>query len=86
MTFKETAKQIRSRIKIAGIKASVRMITPTGCQVIQVSVPAYDIEFNADEQRRIRLIAKVNGLTWVQGMEIDIDQNTNPSDFNFYVY
>lgn len=85
MTFKQTTQQIRNRIKVAGIKASVRMITPTGCQVIQVSAPSYGVEFTANEQRRIRMIAKVNGCTWVQGMEIDINQNTNPDNFEFHV-
>ena len=75
-------KHIRGRIKAAGIKAKV-CIAPGG-GVLQVNTPVYGVDFSEDAQRQIRLIAKCNGLSWVQGMEIDIEQMTNPNNFNFY--
>jgi hypothetical protein len=43
------------------------------------------VEFTEEEQREIRLIAKVNGLTHAQGLEIDIDQMTDPMQHTFQV-
>jgi len=82
MNTTQLASHIRSRIKHAGIKARVR-VAPGGGSV-QVIAPTYETVFSTDEQREIRLIAKCNHLTWVRGLEIDIDQMTNPSEFNFY--
>ena len=76
------AAHIRRRVKAAGIAARVR-IAPGG-GVLQVIAPAYDVEFAPAEQREIRLIAKCNGLAWVRGLEIDIEQMTGPRSFNFY--
>ena len=76
------AAHIRHRVKTAGVKARVR-ISPGGGS-LQVVAPAYDAPFTNDEQREIRLIAKCNGLSWVRGVEIDIEQMTNPSEFHFY--
>lgn len=76
------AAHIRHRIKHEGIKARVR-IAPSR-ESIQVFVPSPALEFTPAEQRIIRLIAQVNGFTWVRGLPIDIDQMTNPQDFNFY--
>jgi hypothetical protein len=76
------AAHIRGRIKAAGIKARVR-IAPGGGS-LQVFVPTFGATFTEEEQRTIRLIAKINRLTWVRGLEIDIEQMTNPQNFNFY--
>ena len=80
-TQKEMTKHIRTCIKRHGIKARVRMFQDS----IQVFVPEYGIEFTEQEQREIRQIAKSNELTWVRGLEIVIEQMTNPHDFNFYM-
>jgi hypothetical protein len=82
MDLTKEAAHIRSRIKHAGIKARVR-VAPGGGS-IQVNAPSYEAVFSDEEQRKIRLIAKVNGFTWVRGMEIVLEQMTNPSNFNFY--
>lgn len=73
---------IRNRIKAAGIKARVRLAPGGGS--MQVFAPAYGLVFSEEEQRQIRLIAKCNRLTLVRGMEIDIEQMTNPETFSFY--
>lgn len=75
---------IRKSIKAAGIKALVRKQEGCGSKVIQVNCPSFGVDFSAEDQRSIRSIAVEAGLTWVQRMEIDVDQNTNPSVFNFY--
>ena len=76
------AAHIRHRVKASGIKARVR-VAPGGGS-LQVVAPAYGALFAEAQQREIRLIAKCNGLAWVRGVEIDIEQMTNPSEFNFY--
>ena len=76
------ATHIRNRVKAAGIVARVRVAPGGGC--IQVFAPAFGVKFTEEEQRQIRLIGKCNGFTWVRGMEIDIEQMTNPDSFNFY--
>lgn len=82
MNTTQTAAHIRSRIKHAGISARVR-VAPGGGSV-QVIAPTAEAVFSETEQREIRLIAKCNRLTWARGMVIDIDQMTNPSEFNFH--
>ena len=82
MNLAKEAAHIRSRIKHAGIKARVR-VAPGGGS-IQVNAPTHETVFSNEDQREIRLIAKVNGFTWVRGMEIVLEQMTNPSTFNFY--
>lgn len=82
MNTTQAAAHIRNRIKHAGIKARVRVAPGGG--MVQVNAPAFDVVFDAAAQREIRLIAKVNGFTWARGMVIDIDQMTNPSEFNFH--
>ena len=82
MTTTAQAAHIRSRIKAAGIKARVR-VAPGGGQVQVFGVTA-DSQFSSDEQRQIRLIAKCNRFTWARGIEIDIEQMTNPAEFNFH--
>ena len=46
---------------------------------------APDLQFSEADQREIRHIAKCNGLTWVRGLEIDVEQMTNPQSFHFYL-
>lgn len=84
MNHKELTAHIRKRIKVAGIKALCEMQVSCGHKVIAISVPKYDVSFTDDEQRKIRHIAKCNRLTWVRGMEIDIEQMTDPQAFKFY--
>ena len=82
MNTTQAAAHIRNRIKHAGIPARVRVAPGGG--VVQVIAPAFDVVFSDEDQREIRLIAKCNGFTWVRGLEIDIEQMTNPYEFNFY--
>lgn len=85
MNHKEMTAHIRNRIKKAGIKARVRMQEYCGYTVIQVNAPEYGVEFSSESQREICLIAQCNGLTFAQGMEINVNQDTNPFEFNFYM-
>ena len=85
LNHKEMTAHIRNRIKVAGIKARVRMQDCCGSKVLQVNAPAYGVEFTNEQQQTIRHIAKCNGLTWVRGAEIDVERMTNPHDFNFYM-
>lgn len=65
---------IRGRIKVAGISAGVRKYESCGCVWVQVYAKINKGEhFSDEEQKKIKLIAKSNGLTWPQGLEIDID-------------
>lgn len=75
-------KHVRNRLKVAGIKASVTMSKSCGVQWIKVDPISYGIEFTKEEQSKIVLIAKVNGLTLSRGMEI-IDNGTGANGFNF---
>lgn len=85
LSHKEMTAHIRRRIKAYGIKANVRMQDCCGgAKVIQVNTPEYGLEFTEEQQRSIRHIASVNRLTWVKGLPIDVEQMTNPFDFNFY--
>lgn len=80
--LKQMTAHLRGRISHEGIKARVRMAPGGGS--IQVFPVAYDISFTEDEQRTIRFIAKVNKLTLVRGMEIQVEQMTDPSGMEFY--
>jgi hypothetical protein len=85
LTHKEMTAHIRNRIKVVGVKAKVKMAEPQiGDRQIRVACPAYDRPFTDGEQRQIRFIAKVNGLTWVRGLEINVEQMTNPQEMVFY--
>jgi hypothetical protein len=78
------ASTLRTLIKEAGIKARVRVSPGDDC--IQVYTCVYGIDFTEEDQYTIRNIAKnVMDFTWVRGMEIVVDQMTNPHNFNFYV-
>lgn len=83
MSHKEMTSHIRKRVAASGIKARVMMRKYCGVRGISVVVPAYEIQFTESEQRKIRLIAKVNGLTRARGMEIDIERMTDPAQVNF---
>lgn len=85
LTHKEMTAHIRKRIKVAGIKANVRMQNSCGSKIIQVNTIEYGVEFSDEDQRTIRQIAKTNRLTWVRGLDIDVNQMTNPYEFNFYM-
>lgn len=85
MTNKEMTAHIRRRIKQARIKVRCKGYMSCGNFVIRIDVPAYELEFSEEEQKKIRTIAQVNHLTWVQGMEIDVMRMTNPKEFVFYV-
>ena len=85
--LKEMTAHIRDRIKAVGIKAKVRKWdeTPTMGGFIQINVPAYEAEFSEHEQRAIRNIAAVNGLTLVRGQPIDVERMTDPKTMSFYL-
>lgn len=85
MNHKELTAAIRNDIKKAGIKAKVRMLEYCGSNVIQVNVPAFDDTFTESEQITIKTVAIGHGLNFVRGMKIDVMQNTNPQEFNFYM-
>lgn len=81
----EMVRHLRHRIKVAGIQARVRGFVSCGDEVVQVNTTHPDRQFTDDEQRTIRTIGDANRLTWVRGMPIDVEQMTNPYDFNFYM-
>lgn len=85
MSHKEITAHIRGRIKHAGIKARVRLYEACGSRFIQIAGITPDAEFTDEQQREIRIIAQVNGLTLSRGMPIDIEQMTNPKQFDFVV-
>lgn len=82
---KEMTAHLRARIAASGIKARVRMAPGAYSKSIQVFPPAYEIEFTHDEQRTIRTIAKSNKLTFVCGIEIDIERMTDPHGMEFHL-
>ena len=71
MTHAEITKHIRSRIKKARIKASVRKMIICGTPRVSVSVASYDQNFTLNEQKIISRIARVNGATLIRGIEIE---------------
>lgn len=81
----EMVRHIRRRIQVAGIPARVRGQVSCGDEVVQVNTPDPDQRFTDDQQRTIRSIAVANRLTWVRGLPIDVEQMTNPYDFNLYL-
>lgn len=85
MTYKEVTKHIRNRIAASGINARVLMKRYCGSETIHIVTPGagFEIKFTESEQREIRLIAKLNGLTLTRGMEINIERMTNPDEFVF---
>lgn len=83
-THTETVAHLRNLISKEGIKARVRKLasSKSGFQVFPI---AYGIEFTEAEQRFIRNVAKINGLTLVRGMEIDVERMTDPHGMEFYI-
>jgi hypothetical protein len=84
MNHKEITAHIRKRIAAAGIKAKCKMQEHCGYLVVAVDVPTFDAEFTVEQQQAIKLAAKVNKLTFAQGMAIDLEHATNPKEFKFY--
>jgi hypothetical protein len=84
LNHKEVTLNIRKEIKKAGIKARVKMDVSCGSETVRVDVPAYGVEFDSNEQKKIREIGVLNSLSWVRGLEIDVNENTNPHSFVFY--
>lgn len=76
-------KHIRGRLKAAGIKAKCRCYLSCGSQWITINVPTYEAEFSDQEQRSIRTIAQVNGLTFARNEAIEVERMTNPKEFHF---
>ena len=78
---------IRHRIKVAGIKARVK-IGPGIGKYIYVSAPSYEVIFTPDEIETINIIAQVNKLTKCQGYTIDPQferQLIGKTDWAFYL-
>lgn len=71
MDHAEMSKHIRQRIAKSGIAARVWTRVVCGERWVQVLPSAFDVDFTADECKTIKTIAKVNGLTHVQGVEVD---------------
>ena len=82
LSHKEMTAHIRNRIKVAGIKARVCMQTACGDKIIRIDAIRYKLAFTHEEQRTIRQIAVSNDLTYVMGLEIDIERMTDPYDFS----
>lgn len=85
LSHKELTAHFRNRLKVAGIKARCKMQTYCGQRVISVAIPAPDARFTDDEQRIIRTIAQVNGLTWAMGLPIDDERMTDSQEAKFYM-
>jgi len=71
MDHKHTTKHIRNRLRAQGIKARVSLYAACGSRWIRVVPVAADASWNGEEAQKIAICAKVNGLTYSQGMEID---------------
>lgn len=85
MTPKELTISILREIENTNIKARVRLFDSCGSKVIQVYTNSFDAKFSETEQITIKSIAISRGLTFVRGLKIDLNQNTNPQEFNFYI-
>jgi hypothetical protein len=83
-THTETVAHLRKLVSKEGIKARVRKLVAS-TSGIQVFPTAYGIEFTEAEQRFIRNVAKINGLTLVRGMEIDVERMTDPHGMTFHI-
>ena len=85
MNHKQMTAHIRNRIKVAGIKARVRLYAACGVRWIQVAGATSDQQFTAEEQRVINRIAKGNHLTGARGLEInELVPFGNQADFVFH--
>ena len=83
LTHKDITGHIRSRVKIAGIKARVTMSDACGQPVVHVFTIGPDVSFTEAEQREIRHIAKCCKLTKAKGLEIDVERMTDPHGMRF---
>ena len=84
-SHKEITASVRKGIKDIGIKALVKMDVSCGSRYVRIDVPKYGLEFSVDEQQKIKRIAIAHSLTFVRGIPICIDQNTDPYSFNLYI-
>lgn len=87
LDHKAMTAHIRKRIKHEGIAARVRMVEACGSRIIQVFGVTYEALWNERELRLIARIARVNGLTFVRGIEITEDhcaEMTKRAHFEFY--
>lgn len=84
LTFKEITTKVREQIKASGVKAFVKMNVSCGNNTIRVDTKAYGLEFTREEQEKVRQIGIDNGFTWVRGIEIVANENTNPFNFVFF--
>ena len=86
---KELTKHIRKQIRIAGVKARVHMGSGNGGNItIVVAVPSYEARFTSEEIRSFCHTAKCNRLTFVRGLEIDVDlesELTGRHQWDFYI-
>ena len=73
LTHKEMTKQIRGRLKQAGIKARCRLYTACGINYVQIFVIKHGLVFTSKESRVINVIAHANCLTMSRGSEIDLN-------------
>jgi hypothetical protein len=85
--IKDKVAHLRKRIKVAGIKARVRIAPGHHRDQCQVFPVAYEIEFTKEEQKTIATIAKINKWTLCQGAEIitDPDKFPQPHGYNFWL-
>lgn len=79
----DMAAKLRASLKSAGIKAKVR-VAPGGGSV-QVNQPAYGVDFSNADQVKIRQAAVSLGFVGVRNTKIDVERNTNPATFSFYL-
>lgn len=83
MNHKEMTAHIRRRLKASGIKAKCSLYDSCGYHWIRVCTPTFGSRFTDGQQKEINLIAKVNGLTKAQGLEIDIERATISTQVNY---
>jgi hypothetical protein len=82
MSHKEVTSEMRAALKVAGIKARVRLYVSCGVRYVEVFVPAYEIEFTEAEQATIKAHAARFGFTGSRGSALREDP-TNPKTFHF---
>lgn len=70
MTHKEMTAHIRNRLKVMGVNARVKMNDFNGHRIVTVVVPVYEYRWTQEERDAILLVASVNGLTFIRGMEL----------------
>jgi len=85
MNHTDQTKNIRNRIKQAGIKASVSKYESCGKKWVRICTPSYDVKgFTSPELDAICTIAQVNDLTWTMGAQIERDNlSENHQEFHF---